>query len=34
MMNDYTGYNLYQQETEKLVTWYDKYNCDKGYVEE
>jgi hypothetical protein len=34
MMTNYTGCNFYQQEMEKHVPRYDKYNCDEEYVEE
>jgi hypothetical protein len=34
MITDYTRRNFYQQEIEKHVPWYDKYNCDEDYVEE
>jgi len=33
MMTNYTGCNFYQQEIEKHVPWYDKYNCDEDCVE-
>jgi hypothetical protein len=34
MMTDYKGCNFNQQDIEKHVPWYDKYNCDEDYVEE